>query len=189
MDTREGERPPKKRKLALVVSLMVLVALGIATLVANQRSVRAAVWTWRASWNESWSSESETLGEADDSETELGYHCERDWEDFVVEFSVEPRRGRVWFLGHLKRDGPGFRVDGEIQADQLPLELTPARAAKVQVRSFEGVWEISIDGGRWREVTPVVARGGPAGGFGYLVEPGGACEVKDVRLKDLSTSE
>jgi hypothetical protein len=186
MDAREGERPRRRRWLALVVSLLMLLALGVAALVANGRSVRATVRTWRTTWDETWSSKPERLGEDNDSVVEVTYDAD-DGGDVLVEFSIETRRGKVWFLGHIRPEKSV--IDPEAYADKLPLELAPDRAARVQVRSFEGVWEISIDGGRWREVVPDEARGGPTGGFGFAVEPGGACEVKGVRVKVLSTSK
>src|SRR5262245_19146161 len=103
------------------------------------------------------------------------------WRDYVAEFSMKSKDEHVWFHGHVRE------FSTEEDDDKIQLEVPRDRWTKMQVRTFEGVWEISIDGGRWREVTPVKARGGPTGGFGFLVEPGGACEVRDVRVKVLST--
>jgi hypothetical protein len=200
MDAREGERPRRTRKLALVVSLLLLIGLGVERLVANQRSVRAEVLASRVEWMSlrdlnisnvpGWQWKS-AEGVADDVRGDaaalrggrgpafvgrrLGYR------DVLVGFSIRVQNGRAYYL-----DCPNYT---ELPSgDKLELDVPPDRWTAVQVRTFEGVSEISIDGGRWREVTPVEAHQGPTG-FGFLVETGSACEIKDVRVKVLSTAE
>jgi hypothetical protein len=161
---------------------MMLVGLGVAAFVANQRSVRAAVRARRVEWTRDL-----FAGRGDEDTVTLDPYLFAQkgeaWRDYVVELRIHASRGRCWFLGHIV---PREKV---VEWDKLELELPADRWSEVQVRTFEGAWEVSIDGGRWRAVVPVSPHGGDHGSFGFLVDPGGACEIKDVRVKVLSTSE
>ncbi len=121
----------------------------------------------------------------------------RDWVQFTVEFKVRVAKGtKAWFLGKIS----GGEQKGQFSWDKLPLSESSTSEKDDQPHFFRGVkddtwttvcvrfigkdYDVIVDGTPYK-VRVQDARGGVAGGFGFLVGKG-QVEIEGVKARVVS---